>query len=104
MDHETGICNHHPGGETITSRMSGEIFNHDDELVRSIQEGVLVLSKPFKLVDYVEIFPRWLSRRSFSLVFVNNAELYHWFCMIIGFVDAEIYITKTEVPCNEGTC
>ena len=37
--------------------MSGEIFNHDDELVRSIQEGVLVLSKPFKLVDYVEVLP-----------------------------------------------
>jgi ABC-type amino acid transport substrate-binding protein/two-component sensor histidine kinase len=37
--------------------MSGEIFNHDDELVRSIQEGVLVISKPFKLIDYLEILP-----------------------------------------------
>lgn len=37
--------------------MSGEIFNLEGELVRSIQEGVLVLPKPFKLIDYVEILP-----------------------------------------------
>ena len=37
--------------------MSGEILNHDDELLRSIQEGVLVLPKPFKLIDYLEILP-----------------------------------------------
>ena len=37
--------------------MSGEILNHDNEPVRSIQEGVLVLPKPFKLIDYLEILP-----------------------------------------------